>query len=147
MVVRELRPAERGAWLLLRRQLWPEDPADALAREQDGILADPGRNAVLVAVTPAGDLAGFVEVAVRDWAEGCTTRPVGYSEAWYVDPAHRRTGVGRGLVAAAEDWARGRGCTEMGSDAVLDNSTSHAAHAAVGYREVVRLVLFRKRLT
>jgi aminoglycoside 6'-N-acetyltransferase I len=43
-----------------------------------------------------------VEAALHARAEGCTTTPVGYLEAWYVDPDPRRRSVGRGLVEAAE---------------------------------------------
>jgi len=85
-------------------------------------------------------------VSLREWVEGCHTRPVGYIEAWHVAPGHRRAGLGRRLVEAAEAWALSRGCTEMGSDADLDNRVSHAAHRALGYAEVARLVLFSKRI-
>jgi aminoglycoside 6'-N-acetyltransferase I len=145
MEIRSLRPDEQDAWLRLRERLWPGTPREELARERAEILADPGRNGVLVAASPDG-LVGFVEVSVRDWAEGFRTRPVGYLEAWYVAPEHRRAGLGRRLVEAAEGWARARGCAEMGSDADLSNGVSHAAHRALGYGEVARLVLFSKRL-
>jgi aminoglycoside 6'-N-acetyltransferase I len=143
--IRPLRPDEHDAWLRLREGLWPDAPREELARERAELLADAGRNGVLVAASPGG-LVGFVEVSIRDWAEGCGTRPVGYIEGWYVAPEHRRAGLGRRLVQAAEGWARVRGCTEMGSDADLSNGLSHAAHRALGYGEVARLVLFSKKL-
>ena len=65
---------------------------------------------MLVAVDPGGELVGFVEVALRDWAEGCSTRPVGYIEAWYVEPSHRRLGIGRTLIEAAEHSVHRHGC-------------------------------------
>jgi aminoglycoside 6'-N-acetyltransferase I len=142
--IRQLDRSEHDAWLRLREQLWPDVPRSQLASEQREILADPERNAVFVAALP--ELAAFVEVSIRDWAEGCTTRPVGYLEAWYVAPPHRQSGIGRRLIQAAENWARQHGCTEMGSDADLWNEISHAAHRAVGYTEVGRSVLFSKRL-
>src|SRR5207244_13259137 len=95
---------------------------------------------------PAGGLCGFVELSLRPWAEGCGTSPVGYIEAWYVDPDVRRRGIGRALFAAGEAWARERGCTEMGSDAELWHVVSQAAPRALGYREDVRTVAFAKRL-
>ena len=144
--IRELVPAERGEWLGLRERLWPDLPREELAREQDAILGDAERNGVLVAVLDGGELAGFVEVSLREWAEGCESRPVGYVEAWYDEPRHRRAGLGRRLIDAAERWALARGCTEMGSDADLANGVSHAAHRALGYVEVGRSVLFKKKL-
>jgi aminoglycoside 6'-N-acetyltransferase I len=50
------------------------------------------------------------------------------------------------LVAAAEEWARSKGCVEMASDAESDNELSHTAHGRLGYEEVERLVHFRKAL-
>jgi len=38
------------------------------------------------------------------------------------------------------------GFTEMGSDAELDNAEGIAAHRAVGYEEVERIVCFRRPL-
>jgi aminoglycoside 6'-N-acetyltransferase I len=101
---------------------------------------------VFIAERAGGSAAGFVEVGTRPYADGCETSPVGYVEAWYVDPDVRRTGVGRALLAAAEAWARDRGYREMASDAQLDNAVSHAAHRRAGYEEVDRVVQFRKDL-
>ena len=125
----ELSVREHEAWLVLRERLWPEDPKEDLVSGMDVILDDPRRNAVFVARLhgSGGELVGFVEAALRDWAEGCRTRPVGYIEGWYVAPEHRRSGVGRALVTAAEVWAHGLGCRESGSDAVADNVPSARA--------------------
>ena len=46
----------------------------------------------------------------------------------------------------AEDWARGKGCSEMASDTWLDNEASIRAHVKLGYAEVERLVHFVKQL-
>jgi aminoglycoside 6'-N-acetyltransferase I len=101
---------------------------------------------VFVAERAEGGLCGFVETSVRPWADGCSHRPVGYVEGWYVDHDTRRQGIGRALIKAAESWARGKGCREMASDAELWNTLSHQAHTALGYEETARLVLFRKDL-
>ena len=145
MEIRELGNDELGEWLHLRESLWPESAREELSRELEEMLADSGKNCVFVAAI-AGSLVGFVEVAIREWAEGCGTRPVGYIEAWYVKPEHRRSGIGRALIEAAERWTLARGCTEMGSDAELQSVVSHDAHRELGYSEVIRLVLFSKKL-
>lgn len=103
--------------------------------------------AVLVLERDGGQsLAGFVEAGTRSVADGCLSSPIGYVEAWYVDPDARRAGSGRALLKAAEDWARAQGYTEMASDALLDNIVSHEAHKRSGYVEVDRVVIFRKPL-
>ena len=92
-------------------------------------------------------VVGFVQVGPRSHADGCdTSRPVGFIEGWYVVPDCRRQGIGRRLLAAAEDWASNQGCEEMGSDTQIDNEISQTAHWALGYQVVDRCVHFRKRL-
>ena len=109
-------------------------------------LARPNTE-VLVAERPDGaGLAGFAEVGMRSYADGCETSPVAYLEGWYVDEDVRRQGVGTSLVRAAESWARGQGFREMASDTQLDNTASQQAHRALGYEEVERVVAYRKTL-
>lgn len=101
---------------------------------------------VFVVTRAEGGLCGYVEVGERPYAEGCDSSPVGYVESWWVDEDLRGRGIGRALIAAAEGWARARGRTEIASDALLDNPVSHAAHRALGFLEVERIVCFRKPL-
>jgi len=146
-----VRPAARkdaDAWTRMRVALWPEDTDEGHAREVDryfeGVLRMPLE--VLIAVDGAGTAVGFVELNIRAYAEDCETDRVAYLEGWYVEPAARRHGVGRALVAAAEDWGRAQGCTEFASDALLDNAVSAAAHLALGFEETVQIRCFKKRL-
>jgi aminoglycoside 6'-N-acetyltransferase I len=90
--------------------------------------------------------AGFAEISIRHYAEGCSTDRVAFLEGWYVVPEARNRGVGRALVAAAEDWGRSQQCTEFASDAEADNSVSAAAHRALGFEEVGLIRCFRKDL-
>jgi aminoglycoside 6'-N-acetyltransferase I len=108
-------------------------------------LAEKDRIAFIAAARP-GTVSGFVEATIRPFAECCDTRPVGYIEGWYVDADVRQRGVGRRLVLAAERWARGEGCSEMGSDCLVENQTSLFAHRAIGYEEREHLIHFRKWL-
>ncbi len=147
MDIRPIRTEEHAAWLELRVLLWPDHTREELQQDQRRFLRDHERNTVLVAAEPNGPPVGFIEASIRDWAEGCSTEPVGYIEGWFVDAAHRRLGVGRRLVEAAEAWALSKGCVEMGSDAELWNEISHKAHQALGYTEATRLVCFSKKLT
>jgi aminoglycoside 6'-N-acetyltransferase I len=93
-----------------------------------------------------GEVVGFAEVGLRPYAEDCRTSPVGYLEGIYVTEARRGQGVGRTLVAAAEQWARDQGCAEMASDRELVNEASAAFHAATGFQEAARIVCYRKAL-
>jgi aminoglycoside 6'-N-acetyltransferase I len=143
MEIRHVVPADQDEWVRLCNALLPSDDH---AHEIAAHFAEGSPRAVFVADRGDGRLAGFIEVGTRDVAEGCWDGPVGYIEAWYVDADVRRTGVGRALIARAEEWARARGLTEMASDALIDNEVSEAAHIANGYEVVERIVCFRKRL-
>ncbi len=114
--------------------------------EMRATVARPDAAVFVLEREGGSSLAGFVEVGARSIADGCSTSPVGYIEAWYVDPDARRTGNGRALLEVAEDWARAQGYTEMGSDALIDNLVSHEAHRRSGYIEGDHMVAFRKRL-
>jgi 8-oxo-dGTP diphosphatase len=145
-VIRQAAQADLELWVQRRAALWPREPAGILRQEALKMLQEPERNVCYLAVTLEGEVVGFLEVSLRDWAEGCRSSPVGFLEGWFVDPGWRHRGVGAALVAEGEAWAHRRGCTEMGSDADADNSISWLAHTRLGYQEVERRVGFSKRL-
>jgi len=161
MRARAVRPDDATEWLRMRNLLWPPEPGDDHAAEiarffaGDPLVSCPGERAAVFVVerddgAPASGggarLGGFVECGLRPFADGCDTRPVGYIEGWFVDEDLRRTGVGRELLRAAEEWARAHGATEMGSDCIVGNDLSLRAHLALGYVEHERMIHFTKRL-
>ena len=146
MLIRHAEARDKTEWLRLRHALWDDADLNDLEQELEAHLE--GKMPIIAFVLDRGDgrLGGFLEASIRPWAEGCTAPNVGYVEGWYVDPDLRGQGHGRVLVEAAEEWAREHGCTEMGSDAYLDNSDGRAAHRALGYEERSVNVHFRKLL-
>ncbi|HEU0294161.1 MAG TPA: aminoglycoside 6'-N-acetyltransferase [Anaerolineales bacterium] len=143
--IRHAVPEDKQEWIRMRQGLWPDAPLEYLNFDLDELLADPDA-AVFVASDSHGQLIGLIEAGLRAYGEGCETTPVGYIEAWYVDPHVRGQKLGRELVQIAEQWAREKGCTEMASDTWLENDVSIAAHLKLGYWEAERLVHFVKRL-
>ena len=128
----------------MRHALWPEGSLEGHEKDIDRVLAG-GDYWGFVAMQDA-EAVGFAEVAIRKYANGCESMPVPFLEGIWVDPQHRRRGIGRRLVAHVEDFVRARGFREIGSDALLDNPASHAAHAGWGFAETERVVYFRKVL-
>jgi aminoglycoside 6'-N-acetyltransferase I len=126
--------------------LWLETEEQQHRKEMEMMLSDAHRLAVFVCEDRDGSLVGFAEASLREWAEGCSSSPVGYLEGWYVAAHARRRGVGSALLKAAEEWASACGCTEMASDTELGNEASEVAHRALGYQVASRVVAFRKRL-
>jgi aminoglycoside 6'-N-acetyltransferase I len=102
---------------------------------------------IFVAEVSDGTWVGFLEVDLRSHADGCNpSQAVGYIEGRYVAEDYRHPGVGKKLLAKAEDWARSHRCLEMASDAIIGNELSQRAHEALGYEVVDRCVHYRKRL-
>lgn len=151
--IRPAQPADLTPLAALFEALWPYASAEEHSQELRLILAG---NTAAVSTTPLaifvaeandGTLAGFVEVDLRSHADGCNPlQPTGYIEGWYVAEQHRHIGVGKQLLAVAEDWARSHKCVEMASDALIDNALSQRAHEALGYEVVDRCVHYRKKL-
>ncbi len=150
-MIRPVKQSDANEWLRMRLALWTDSAAEDEMREILHFLADPPRpflptlHAAFVCERDDSGLCGLVEVSIRPYAE-CNTSNVGYIEAWYVDPDSRHQGIGRILVATAENWARAQGCREMASDADLSNTISQQAHARLGYKEVGRVVQYCKPL-
>ena len=148
ITVRAVTPADADAWLHMRLALWPEgsevEHREEIARFFAGALPEP--EAVFLAEDPRRGPLGVVELSIRSGAEGCRGDRVAYLEGWFVKPEARGRGVGRALIARAEEWGRAAGCREFASDARVDNVAAHAAHRAVGFAEVGLLRCFRKEL-
>ena len=146
-MIRVATAADIEALSRLRFALWPDQPLEQRRAEtRTNVARTDGRLETLMAVDGA-EVIGFAEVSLRsDYVNGCETSPVAFLEGIYVRAEHRRRGVGRALVAAAERWGRKRGCSEFASDALLANAASRRFHSAAGFEEAERVVYFRKLL-
>jgi GNAT superfamily N-acetyltransferase len=146
-IIRSATAGDAAAWLRMREALWPDDQGSHAGEVQQffaGTLREPV--AVLLGFDTDGAAVGFAELSIRNVAEDCVTDRVAFLEGWYVDAHARRRGVGRALVAAAEQWALAQGCVEFASDALIDNEVSLAAHLALGFEETERIRCFKKVL-
>ncbi|WP_445383012.1 aminoglycoside 6'-N-acetyltransferase [Robiginitalea sp. IMCC43444] len=99
-------------------------------------------------VAKAGDdIIGFIQLSLRtDYVEGTTTSPIVYIEGLYIEPSYRNQGVASRLVRKSEDWGLEQNCTEIASDAELNNTGSIDFHKSTGFREVNRIVCFSKTI-
>jgi aminoglycoside 6'-N-acetyltransferase I len=115
--------------------------------ETETMLTDDSRFFVRIAMNTEDGAAGFAEASLRrDYVNGCVTSPVVFLEGIYVEPRARRQGAARALVDAVEAWARQIGCSELASDALLENDDSHSMHRGLGFEETERVVYFRKEI-
>ncbi len=148
-MIRPIEGRDAAAWGAMRARLWPHADPDELLRETYVFVegGDTFINAAFIAEDDAARPLGFVELSIRDFANGCDSMPIPFVEGWYVEPDARRHGAGRALMLAAENWAAEAGYAELASDTEVANLASQDAHAALGFEETERLVTFRKSLT
>lgn len=133
VVIREADAAERAEAVALWTRCGLTRPWNDAAADFD-LARDSGHGAVLVALAEDG-LAGAVMVG-HDGHRGAV---------YYlgVDPARRRGGLGRRLVAAAEEWCRARGVPKLNLLVRKENDVVLAFYAALGYRDTHTVSLYR----
>jgi aminoglycoside 6'-N-acetyltransferase I len=143
--IRQMNASDSAAWIEMRASLWPDEPPSIHARSTEAILAGDDVWG-FIAVSANGTPAAFAELRIRKYANGCDSQPVPFLEGIFVRPQFRRRGIGTRLVAHMEAFLVARGFCEIGSDALIDNHESHAAHRGWGFSETERVVYFRKAL-
>ena len=145
VVVRPMEEPDLASWAKMRTALWPSDGPDAHLSEITDLLRS-GTGWCFAVEAFDRTLLGFAEVSLRPFANGCTSRPVPVLEGIWIVPTARRAGVAGRLLAFIESVLAGEGFEELGSDAELENTGSHAAHCAWGFKEAERVVCFRKAI-
>jgi GNAT superfamily N-acetyltransferase len=95
--------------------------------------------AVLVA-EQAGEVVGFVDLAIRRAAPGGGTMlrrsVVGFVNELAVEEGCRGNGVGAALMAAAEDWAARAGAEALMLDTGAKNEGAIRFYERLGYRPI-----------
>jgi aminoglycoside 6'-N-acetyltransferase I len=145
IVIRQMGAADRTVWAGMRASLWPDETLQQHAEGIDRLLKD-GEAWGFIAETSVAAAAGFAEIAIRKYANGCDSRPVAFLEGIWVSEEFRRRGIGAQLVSYIESFLAVRGFHEIGSDTPLDNGVSQCAHSGWGFSETERVVYFRKLL-
>jgi aminoglycoside 6'-N-acetyltransferase I len=147
MKICQVTQAEFKEWLDLALELWP-DYSDVEMEVSLLDLLHSDRESGILVRDDNGKAIAFMNLSLRsDYVPGANHRPVAYLEGVYVKPEYRKQGVGKALIEYAERWALDRGCTELASDALIDNTTSHEFHEKIGFQEVERTVFFIKSIT
>jgi aminoglycoside 6'-N-acetyltransferase I len=146
LIVRQAEPGEYPIWARLLAKLHPDQSAEDFERELAAFASLPEPYVCFLAFEDGGESIGMVDARVRNYAEGAPDLRAGYVEDIWVEPEHRRLGVGQALVAAVEQWARDQGLNWLGSDTELDNVLSQEWHQAIGFHIEEKLVVFGKRL-
>jgi aminoglycoside 6'-N-acetyltransferase I len=123
--------------------LWPDNTFEGLEDEILGLM-DGEKDVFLMSITN-DNVSGFIHMSIRtDYVEGSDSSPVAYIEGIYVKPEFRNKSIARLLFKAGEDWAKVKGCTQIGSDIEWDNTVSYDFHRKIGFEEANRIICFIK---
>jgi aminoglycoside 6'-N-acetyltransferase I len=144
MIIRVPEDHDWPAWLAMRMSLWPGGSEEAHLAEMSTYGGSDPDFVTFLATDAKGTPCAFAEASLRRYADGCDTGPVGYLEGIYVSPTYRNRGIARDLVAAVERWSQFRGCVEMASDCLHDNTDSILFHRSLGFAVVETLIHFQR---
>lgn len=130
-MIRPAGPADAPRLAELSGQLgYPTTPGVIADRLRD-IMARPGDAAVFVAIDADRPVAGWVHVGILRLLESPTC---GEILGLVVDEKARTGGIGRSLVAAAEQWVRGHGLATVVVRSNVVRTLSHPFYERIGYR-------------
>ncbi len=148
--IREATKQDIAQWSQMRTQLWPDTDDNHLS-EINEFFAGESIDIVTVFIAEVvgregNQVVGFIELNIRNFAEGSRKPAVPYVEGWYIKPTHQAKGYGKKLMQAAESWALSQGYDELASDTELGNTHSIDVHKRLGFVETERVVCFLKTL-
>lgn len=100
------------------------------------------RDGVILVAEIEGAVAGFVAVQARVPYEGLDDPPGFYAlvSDLAVLPAHRRKGLGRALLDAAEAHARARGAPELRIAVLAENVDAGRIYRTAGFRPYLEIL-------
>jgi GNAT superfamily N-acetyltransferase len=141
ITIRSAEPGDVDVIVRLSTQLgYPTTTTEVASRLE--AAGASGSHAVLVAEAE-GEVAGWVHVHDSLLIQA---PPGAELSGIIVDEGSRGGGVGRALLAAAEEWARSRGHDII---RIRSRTTRHHAHrfyTSAGYDEIKTSLVFEKRL-
>lgn len=141
--IRPYQPADRAEVTAIAQRLaengippW-RDPLKALEwhnRTTESIFEEiaPG-DAIKVAAAPDGSLLGFIVLRTNNDFQ--TGEEQGYVSDFAVAQLAEGRGIAQALMAAAEEWARGRNFRCMALDVFAMNPRARSFYARVGFEE------------
>lgn len=144
-MIREMTIRDVQALAVMALKIWDSDDKDELEQEFIDMTHDKESTCFIKFIDDKA--IGFANASLRhDYVEGCETSPVAYLEAIYVDEEHRHLGYAKDLVNKCEEWGREQGAREFASDCILTNTASYKFHTAIGFKEVNRIICFKKNI-
>ncbi|MDQ3516834.1 MAG: GNAT family N-acetyltransferase [Gemmatimonadota bacterium] len=140
--IRPAKPSDRSWILPLAPRLhlfgpppWrplPAMDAAVTAAIEKGVVAPPAGSAVLVAEDAEGQPLGFIHLETK--TDYFTEEEHGHVSDLVVASSAEHRGVGRALMAAAEEWARGLGFRLLTLNVFDTNHGARKLYDRLGYQ-------------
>ena len=147
VLIRKMSEADSSNWANMRFKVWDSLSIDEHLGDIKKLLEGGIKRTGYMAIINDKQPAGFAEVCIREYANGCTAQPVPFLEGIWITPKHRHSGIGRAFIEKITADLITQGFCELCSDAHIKNTKSHRAHENWGFDETDRVVYFRKSLT
>ena len=122
------------------RRIDPDVAEDSYAAMIERVATKNG--CVLIAENTSGEAIGWA-VGLEDEQEiyiVAEERTHGYIAELYVVEDMRGRGVGRALIAACEEWAKGRALKVMMIGVLARNARAHAVYRSAGFHDYATLL-------
>jgi ribosomal protein S18 acetylase RimI-like enzyme len=141
VTIRRARPADADAIAGLASQLGysaePSAVADRLSRvlarsDQEFLVADHEERRV-----------GWIHMLVSEYVEADAFVVIG---GLVVDREYRNQGIGRRLLAKAEEWAAQHGCSVVRLSSSVQRTDAHAFYERAGYTKLKTQYSFAKAI-
>jgi GNAT superfamily N-acetyltransferase len=143
LTIRSAVPTDAHRLAELSGVLGYASSAAAMAQRLERLLGR-AEEAVLVAELPSGQVVGWLHGSEQELlVSGRRCEILGL----VVAAEHRGQGVGRELVAAVEQWAVGRGLTQIAVRSNVVRAESHPFYERLGYARAKTQHAYRKRLS
>src|SRR5262249_15427846 len=114
-----------------------------MAERLVALLRRPRENRIFVAAEPSSGVIGWLHVSVTPLLEVPLRAEV---NGLIISEQQRSSGLGAKLLAAAEEWARYKGCKSMSVRSNVVRERAHAFYLRAGYEHYKSQKAFRKKL-
>jgi len=141
---REFQESDFESLLQMGLKLWKDFSESELKK----LLKEApswGTQKIIMAKNSDDKNIGFAIFTIRkEYVEGAKQSPTGYLEGIFEEADYRKKGIAKELVKLGEQWAKGNGCIQMGSDTWLNDTQSRKFHQSIGFWEEEEVVHFLK---
>jgi GNAT superfamily N-acetyltransferase len=141
VLVRRAGLTDASRLAILSGELGYPVPAETLGERLVRLGAQPDE--VVLVAEREGRVVGWIHGAEQHFLEAA---PRCELLGLIVDARERGRGLGRRLVAAAEEWAAARGLEQMSVRSNVARAESHAFYERLGYTRVKTQHAYRKRI-